>query len=635
VHIPRAPIAALGIVLLVGGSPTAADRPIEGDRLRLTDPPASASRRQVVFRTTREPAIAPNLANDPRTLGAVLEIAGAGPGDGATGPLTLPPHLWTGLGNPPGSTGFRYADRAARTGIRKVLFKRGSRGGALVVTGGGRHWPFAITRAQGPIDVRFAVGDDLYCARFTRFARNGPGRVIARAAAAPERCREAPTQTCGNGVREGTEQCDDGNTTGGDGCSSTCGVEAICGDGTVEGGEECDDGNRTDGDGCSSVCRVELCAGVATASGERLAVELVAAGLEMPVHVAAPPLDLDRLFVVEQAGRIRIIKDGVLLAAPFLSMPPGTVSCCGERGLLSIAFHPRFARTGRFFVYYTDMQGDLVIARYQVGPDPDDADESSEVILLTIGHRRFGNHNGGQLAFGPDGYLYAGTGDGGGGGDPDENALDGGSLLGKLLRLDVDVEVGPPFYRVPPTNPFVAPGAPLDEIWAIGLRNPWRFSFDRTTADLYIADVGQDRFEEIDVQPGTSAGGESYGWDLFEGFRCFEGPCPDPPVGLTMPVLEYDHDAGCSVTGGFVYRGCRMPDLHGTYFYSDFCSSFVRTFRGVAGGVAQDLRDRTAELAPGGSRTLDAVSSFGEDARGELYIADHKDGEIFRIVPGS
>ncbi len=320
----------------------------------------------------------------------------------------------------------------------------------------------------------------------------------------------------------------------------------------------------------------------------------------------------------------------MLLAQPFLAIED-RVACCTERGLLSLAFDPAYRTNGRFFVYYSSNQGDVTIARYQVSADPDVADPTSEQILLTIPHRSFGNHNGGQLAFGPDGYLYAGTGDGGGGGDPLGNGQNGGALLGKLLRLDVDVDA-PPWYAIPPTNPFVGAGDPRDEIWALGMRNPWRFGFDRGTGDLYVGDVGQDSWEEVDVQPAGDPGGENYGWNVFEGDHCFSPPCPDPPSGFTFPVLEYDHGQGCSITGGYVYRGCRMPDLRGTYFYSDYCTPFFRTFRGVVAGVPQSPGTRTAQLTPPGG--LEHIVSFGEDARGELYFTDLNPGTVYRIEPG-
>jgi glucose/arabinose dehydrogenase len=387
------------------------------------------------------------------------------------------------------------------------------------------------------------------------------------------------------------------------------------------------------------MCEIEPgdpCAGVPSFPGVAPTTVLITDAVDQPVHVTAPRLDARRVFIVEQPGRIRVVEDGVLLETPFLAIG-NRVSCCGERGLLSLAFHPDYASNGRFFVNYTDRSGDTVVARYQVGAEPNRADADSEQILLTIA-QPFANHNGGQLAFGPDGYLYVGMGDGGSGGDPRENAQNDASLLGKLLRLDVDVEA-PPFYAVPPDNPRAAAGPRLGLIWAKGLRNPWRFSFDRATGDLYIGDVGQNRFEEIDVQPAASRGGENYGWDIFEGNACFEPDpaptCPDQlPPDFTPPVLAYAQEGnGCSVTGGVVYRGCALPDLHGQYFFSDYCTAFLRSFA-LVDGVVSGLTDRTDGLAPGGGHSIDSVVSFGEDARGELYIAD-LGGEIYKVVPAS
>jgi cysteine-rich repeat protein len=419
----------------------------------------------------------------------------------------------------------------------------------------------------------------------------------------------------------------------------------VCGDGTAEVGEECDDGDTNSGDGCSSTCLLEdtsaLCAGVPTSSGTDLDGVLVASGLDSPVHVTAPPLDPTRVFVVEQEGRIRVIKNGTLLVTPFLAIEEKT-SCCGEQGLLSVAFHPDYETNGRFFVNYTDNSGDTVIARYQVTGNLDIADEDSEQILLTI-DQPFANHNGGQSAFGPDGYLYVGMGDGGSGDDPLEAGQDDDTLLGKMLRIDVDVD-DPPFYAAPldnPGSPDPNDPNPLDLIWGKGLRNPWRFSFDRLTGEMYIGDVGQNQWEEIDIQP-AGTGAENYGWDVFEGRVCYEplplctDTCPSPvcPGSPTfnVPVLVYSHGVGCSVTGGFAYRGCALPDLHGRYFYSDYCSAFIRSFLGVSGGDAQNEVDYTSDVDPPGGLSISNVTSFGEDARGELYVTDHN-GEVFKLVP--
>jgi len=271
--------------------------------------------------------------------------------------------------------------------------------------------------------------------------------------------------------------------------------------------------------------------------------------------------------------------------------------------------------------------GATVVARYHADPTADAADPSSEHVLFTVA-QPFANHNGGLDLIGPDGALWVGMGDGGGAGDPGNRAQDDGTLLGKRLRVDLASET--------PT------------VFAKGLRNPWRFSFDRATGDLYIADVGQGDYEEVDVQTAPLASGRNYGWHIMEGDHCFDPQTGCDQTGLTLPVLEYchddtvandcgDHPRGCSITGGFVYRGCALRDLRGRYFYADYCAAFIRSFAGVAGGAAQDVRDHTAELAPDGGRRIDKVSSFGEDARGELYVVDYgtgpANGEVYRIVP--
>ncbi len=440
---------------------------------------------------------------------------------------------------------------------------------------------------------------------------------------------------CGDGIAGPGEPCDGADNPSCVGsCLATCQCGGVCGNGTAESpGEECDDGDTTPGDGCDASCQLEdlsaLCAGVPSVAGTTISSEIVISGLDNPVHLTAPALDPSRLFIVEQPGVIRIIKDGSLLPEPFLDIAD-RVNFGGERGLLGIAFHPDYESNGRFFVNYTRVpDGDTVIGRYQVTGDPDVADPDSEIILLVIDDFA-SNHNGGQVAFDLAGLLYVGNGDGGGGGDPQENGQDDSELLAKMLRIDVDVEV-PPYYAVPLDNPNPGAGDPLGLIWAKGLRNPWRFSFDRANGDLYIGDVGQNQIEELDYQPGSSTGGENYGWDIFEGNDCYNDPedglnCPDPPTGFTFPVHEYTHGEGCSVTGGFVYRGCAMPDLGGTYFYADFCTAFVRTFE-VSAGTAVNHADVTAAF--GG---INSISSFGEDARGELYVID-LGGTIRRVIP--
>lgn len=448
---------------------------------------------------------------------------------------------------------------------------------------------------------------------------------------------------CGDAITGPTQECETGDDDACPGlCDASCAcvVPPDCGNGTAEPPEECDDGNVADGDGCSSVCLLEdtsaLCAGVATTSGTAIDAVLVSNAFAQPMHATAPPLDPSRLFVVEREGRIRIVHlaDDSVAPTPFLDMTDLTTTD-GERGLLSMAFDPDYESNRRFFVYYTDNSGRITIARYQTAAgNPNAADESTAEVLLSIPHPGQSNHNGGQVAFGADGYLYAATGDGGGGGDPDENAQDDASLLGKMLRIDVDVDV-PPYWAVPPTNPGYVDGtSELELVWAKGLRNPWRFSFDRETGDLVIADVGQGSLEEIDWQPAASTGGENYGWDVFEGTQCYEPDpapmCPSPPTGFTMPIHEYSHAVGCSISGGFVYRGCAMPDLAGTYFYSDWCAAFLRTIEIVA-GAATNAQDRTADAEDGGA-SLAGVISFGEDARGELYVVQ-QGGAVYRLQP--
>lgn len=342
----------------------------------------------------------------------------------------------------------------------------------------------------------------------------------------------------------------------------------------------------------------------------------VAEGLEFPLFVTAPVGD-SRVFVVEKAGRIRILDDGALLSDPFLDISD-EVSGGSEQGLLSLAFHPDYADNGRFFVNFTNRAGDTRVVEYRVSADPDRADPTPVRTVLAV-PQPFSNHNGGLVAFGPDGMLYVGMGDGGSGGDPRGNGQDLSTLLGALLRLDVDGG-----DLVPSDNPFAGQPGARGEIWAYGLRNPWRFSFDRQTGDLYIADVGQNQFEEVNAVEGPGRGA-NYGWNVTEGNDCFAPPDGCDTSGLTLPVTVYGHGDGCSVTGGAVYRGSAVPDLQGLYFYSDFCNGFIRSFRFVD-GEATDER-RWPELEPAGER----ISSFGEDAAGELYVTTAS-GNVYRFA---
>ncbi len=335
---------------------------------------------------------------------------------------------------------------------------------------------------------------------------------------------------------------------------------------------------------------------------------------QLPISGLVRPVDLQpdgssRLFVIEKVGRIRIIENDQLIEAPFLDISNQVGSNGNEQGLLGLAFHPQYAQNGRFFVNYTDNNGDTVLARFQVSSDPNIADPNSEAKILAV-DQPFANHNGGVLAFGPDGYLYAGLGDGGSQGDPFGNAQNTGALLGKILRLDVDAAEP---YTVPADNPFG------NEVWAYGLRNPWRFSFDKLTYDLYIGDVGQNTWEEIDFLPAGSPGGTNFGWNFREGAHDYKG---GGPAGMVEPVAEYSHtEGGCSVTGGYVYRGS-MPEWNGIYLYADYCTGLIwGLIHSGSGWQKQQLFD------------LDVtITSFGQDASGELYLLSDNGG-VFRLVP--
>jgi glucose/arabinose dehydrogenase len=363
---------------------------------------------------------------------------------------------------------------------------------------------------------------------------------------------------------------------------------------------------------------------VADLSSLRVELQPVASGLETPVGLAHAGDGSGRLFVLEKAGRIRVVQDGVLLAAPWLDITDRVGSAASEQGLLGLAFHPRYAENGLFFVNYTDRQGDTVVARFSMAAGQDAgglpvADPGSEMLVLKL-DQPAGNHNGGHLAFGPDGYLYIGTGDGGGAGDQYNNGQNGATLLGAMLRLDVD---GGEPYAIPADNPFTGDPDVRDEIWALGLRNPWRYSFDRLTGDLYIADVGQNVYEEVNLQPAARAGGQNYGWPTMEAGHCFPADRECDRDGLALPLLEYDHSQGCSITGGYVYRGAQFPDLWGAYLFGDYCSGRIWGVAAQPGG-----EPLVVELAQADIR----LSSFGEDEGGELYILDMARGELFTLV---
>ena len=336
--------------------------------------------------------------------------------------------------------------------------------------------------------------------------------------------------------------------------------------------------------------------------------------LEMPVQITNAGDGSGRLFVVEQGGRIRIIRDGGLLATPFLDISE-QVSCCHEQGLLSVAFPPDYDEKQYFYVNYTNVDGDTEIVRYRLSSDPNIADPESAEMILRIDQPNV-IHNGGHMAFGPrDGYLYIGTGDGGPAGDPDSRGQDPGTLLGKMLRIDVESGVSP--YAIPDDNPFAHSAGYRGEIWAMGLRNPWGFAFDRQTGDLYIGDVGEAEFEEINYQPASSKGGENYGWSIFEGTHC-PRPLACDATGLIQPISEYPHSQGCAIIGGTVYRGSEFVSMQGIYFYADFCSGQIWGLR--QNGDAWE----SALLYDVPFR----ITSIGEDEDGTLYIANYNEGFV-------
>jgi glucose/arabinose dehydrogenase len=385
------------------------------------------------------------------------------------------------------------------------------------------------------------------------------------------------------------------------------------------------------------------------ASWPQISSSLIVGGFELPVQITNAGDGSDRLFVIEQPGRIGVLQNNSIQAT-FLDISDRVRSPSNgggnEEGLLSAAFPAGFGSAKPYFyVYYTRKNGDNRVSRFYLSTNPNIADANSEKVILELPHPTYDNHNGGQIVFGPDGYLYIGTGDGGGGGDPQDNAQNPGVLQGKLLRIDVEftkVQAGsaiemiylpmishnsaiPPSgqaYRIPPDNPFLGKIGSRGEIWALGLRNPWRFSFDRQSNDLYIGDVGQNTWEEVDFQPALSSGGENYGWNIMEGYSCYNSSTCNSS-GLVEPIFTYQTQVlGCSVTGGFVYRGSDYPGLLGIYFLGDYCSGRIWGLQNTGGSWAsQMLLDSSHN-----------ISSFGEDEGGELYLVDRDAGNIFRII---
>lgn len=344
--------------------------------------------------------------------------------------------------------------------------------------------------------------------------------------------------------------------------------------------------------------------------------QLVADGLEKPTDLAALPDDSGILLIVEQKGLIRIVQDGIVSAKLFLNLTDRVGDSGSEQGLLGIALDPDYAENGIFYLNYTDKNGDTVIARYHRMGGSIYGDADSEEVLLRV-KQPYANHNGGDLEFGPDGMLFIGLGDGGSGGDPQGNAQNLNMLLGKMLRLDVR---GKETYTIPVDNPYAAGGG-RQEIWGVGLRNPWRYSFDSLTGDLYIADVGQNNYEEVHFLPAGSPAGVNFGWDYREGTHPYEGDIPDG-VDLIDPVFEYDHGQGCSITGGYVYRGLALPEFYGIYLTGDYCS----------GQIWGLMRDSSGQWMSQRLFQVDAnISSFGLDTDGEIYMLDHRTGGVFRL----
>ncbi|MHC5111325.1 MAG: PQQ-dependent sugar dehydrogenase [Planctomycetota bacterium] len=393
--------------------------------------------------------------------------------------------------------------------------------------------------------------------------------------------------------------------------------------------------------GLVGVLTLSLGGAAASAGTTPMTTELIASGLQRPVGMDVPQGDYSRIFVIEKAGRVRVIQDGVLLGTPFLdinSLVGGGTSEFNEQGLLGIALHPDYLNNGYMYLNYTNNSGNTTLVRYTALGDPatSNVGNAGSAQTLFVISQPFSNHNGGWLGFSPiDGYLYMSTGDGGSGNDPGNRAQNLNNALGKMLRIDVDGGVP---YAIPEDNPY-ADGGGDARIWHYGLRNAWRCAFDRETGDLYIGDVGQSAKEEISFQRFNSAGNINYGWRCMEGNNCTGlSGCTCFSSSLTDPILEYTHAFGCSVTGGEIYRGCAMPDMQALYFYADYCSDIIWT-SAIIGGIAQTPVQRQGELDPPGGAAIQSIGSFGKDNYGEIYIVDQgtssANGELWKIVPAS
>lgn len=368
-----------------------------------------------------------------------------------------------------------------------------------------------------------------------------------------------------------------------------------------------------------SVLLLSLVVPATTAAAFKISLARITSGLSSPTQITNAGDGTGRLFVVEKRGTIRVIEGGVLKAGYFMDIR-SIVSETGERGLLGLAFHPDFKTNRQLFVYYTNNGGDIVLSRYTTNVARTNVDESLPRPLLVIEHSAQTNHNGGALAFGPSGNLFIGVGDGGGSGDPNNNAQKKTTLLGKILRINVNGTGSGPYdrYSIPAGNPYAGATAGLDEIWDIGLRNPWRISFDRGTGKLFIADVGQNRYEEINREEANFGGGRNYGWSAMEGKHCYKASrCP--MAGDTLPVAEYSHSGGnCSITGGYVYRGTLQSAFRGYYVFADYCSGRIWTMAHAGSTLA--LRADTSVN----------ITSFGEGESGEIYAVTSS-GYVYRV----
>ncbi len=365
---------------------------------------------------------------------------------------------------------------------------------------------------------------------------------------------------------------------------------------------------------------------IAAPTDAHIRLSLRASGLTKPVFVTSAHDDTGRLFIVEQTGRIKIYRNGAILATPFLNIA-SQVSGGYEQGLLGLAFHPSFKTNHKLYVDFTDVNGNTVIREYRVSTTNSNVVATSTARTILKINQPYANHNGGMLAFGPDGYLYIGMGDGGSGGDPGNRAQNTGVLLGKILRIDINGTTSTHNYRDPATNPYVGKTG-ADEIWQLGVRNPWRFSFDRANGNLWIGDVGQDSWEEIDRAtrtPGGAGRGVNWGWHVLEGFSCYSPPSGCNKTGMSPPLLVYDHSNGrCAVTGGYVSRGSLVPALYGGYVFGDFCSGEIWVVNATASTPAKPVLLLDTSLT---------ISSFGENQAGNLYVVDHDGGKLYAIVP--